>query len=165
MNCVLCRNEKREGCNLWNDGWLRRCPICFTSVKFTASLSSTYGLPTISILSAQFLPSLPLPCSETSLGASVLLYFSRDVFKYTTVIVGLPIIPFLPVHLSLVTLQVEDLHFVVKAERSADAEHVRSYQDESRLFESKCSIGESNGTSVLEQDTWILTSVHKQNLK
>lgn len=138
MNCVLCRHEKREGCNLWNDGWLRRCPICFTSVKFTASVSSTNGLgreavhnfsPHYSILT---LPPSLFPRSETSLGASILLYFSRDVFKYTAVIVGLPIIPFLPVHLSWMTLQVEDLHFVVKADRSADAEHVRIYQDESK---------------------------------
>jgi len=89
-------------------------------------------LSTISLLTAQFYPSLPLTRSETSLGASVLLYFSRDVFKYTAVTVGLPIIPFLPVHLSSVTLQVEDLHFVVIADRSADAEHVRIYQDESK---------------------------------
>lgn len=53
------------------------------------------------------------PSSLVSLGASVLLYFSRDVFKYNAVIVGLPIIPFLPVHPSSVTQQVEDLHFVV----------------------------------------------------
>ncbi len=62
-------------------------------------------------------------------------YISPEMlFKYTAVIVGLPIIQFLPVHLSPVTLQVEDLHFVVTGDRSADAEHVRSYQDESKDF-------------------------------
>lgn len=100
-------------------------PLCLPRTAWPQFLSS---------LLSSFPPSLPLPCSETSLGASILLYFSRDVFKYTAVIVGLPIIQFLPVHLSPVTLQVEDLHFDVTADRSADAEHVRSYQDESNAF-------------------------------
>lgn len=104
-------------------------PLCLPRTAWEERLS------TISLLTAQFFPpSLPLTRFETSLGASALLYFSRDVFKYTAVIVGLPIIPFLPVHLSSVTLQVEDLHFVVIADRSADAEHVKIYQDESKAF-------------------------------
>lgn len=93
-------------------------PLCLPRTacpQFLSSLLSSYP--------PSLFPALRRPWKQ------VYFYISPEVFKYTAVIVGLPIIPFSPVHLSPVTLQVEDLHFVVKADRSADAENVRNYQD------------------------------------
>lgn len=148
MNYVLFWYERREGCNLWNDGCFRRCPICFTSAKFTATAASAARLGkrgSPQFLSSHFSP----PSSLVSLEA-VLLYFSRDVFKYNAVIVGLPIIPFLPVHPSRMTQQVEDLDFVVKTDGSVDADRVRCYKYE---------LKESNGTSAVGRVPWHLSTV------
>lgn len=101
--------------------WLNLQPLCLSRTAREESPQSLLFL--LNSFPPSLFPALRRPWKQ------VYFYISPEVFKYTAVIVGLPIIPFSPVHLSPVTLQVEDLHFVVKADRSADAENVRNYQD------------------------------------
>lgn len=113
----LCASPERgvKRGNFWNDGCRRWCPICFSSLEFTASaalckqLGSKSGCSTISSSPFHFFPlsfffffMLGRQCPWEN----IILDFSGEILNYSALsIVWMPILQFLLVHLSPVTEQ------------------------------------------------------------
>lgn len=106
----LCASPERgvKRGNFWNDGCRRWCPICFSSLEFTASaalckqLGSKTGCSAIPPPFSFFFLMLSRQCPSEN----IILDFSGEILHCTAVpIVWMPILQFLPVHLSLVTEQ------------------------------------------------------------
>lgn len=94
--CTSAERVKRG--HFWNDGCRRWCPICFNSSKFTASEApcKQLGEKTGPFLCLFYFFSLAM-----SLREQIFIFLQRySIFNYSAGIVWLPILQFLPVHLS-----------------------------------------------------------------